>query len=127
MFLNLGMSALEGVVELIILIIIFVIIIEATYYTTRFIGRFQNNQLKTSNFEVIEGFRISQGKHLAIVKIGSKYFALALGKDEITVITELSEDEIIHKDNNSQVFSTKDFSKYFSKFINKKDSNNENK
>ena len=46
MFLTTGMTTFDSVLELIGLIILFVIIIFATYYTTRFIGNFQNNQMK---------------------------------------------------------------------------------
>lgn len=122
MFLTTGMTTFDSVLELIGLIILFVIIIFATYYTTRFIGNFQNNQMKKSNFKVIESYRISQGKYLQIIKVSSKYFVVALGKDEITFITQLEEDEILLKDD--MAFKDSKFSEYLSNFMSRKKDGN---
>lgn len=122
MFLTTGMTTFDSVLELIGLIILFVIIIFATYYTTRFIGNFQNNQMKKSNFKVIESYRISQGKYLQIIKVSSKYFVIALGKDEITFITQLEEDEILLKDD--MAFKDSKFSEYLSNFMSRKKDGN---
>ena len=121
MFLTTGMTTFDSVLELIGLIL-FVIIIFATYYTTRFIGNFQNNQMKKSNFKVIESYRISQGKYLQIIKVSSKYFVVALGKDEITFITQLEEDEILLKDD--MAFKDSKFSEYLSNFMSRKKDGN---
>ncbi len=122
MFLTTGMTTFDSVLELIGLIILFVIIIFATYYTTRFVGNFQNNQMKKSNFKVIESYRISQGKYLQIIKVSSKYFVVALGKDEITFITQLEEDEILLKDD--MTFKDSKFSEYLSNFMSRKKDGN---
>ena len=55
-------------------------------------------QLKNSNFKVIDAYRLSPSKVIQIVKIGKRYFALAICKDRITVISELQESELEFKD-----------------------------
>lgn len=118
MFLTTGMTTFDSVLKLIGLIILFIIIIFATYFTSRFIGRFQNNQMQKGNFKVIESYRITQGKYLQIIKVSSKYFVIALGKDEITFITQLEEDEILLKDDIT--FKETKFSEYLSDFMKRK-------
>lgn len=113
-----GMTTMDSVLQLLGLILLLVIIIAATYFTTRFIGNIQNNQMRKSNFKVVESFRIAQGKYLQIVKISSKYFVIALGKNEITFISQLEEDEILLKDDLN--FKHINFSEYLNKFKSKK-------
>lgn len=107
-----------GVGELIILIIIFILIVVACYYVTRFVGGKQLKQLKNSNFTVIDTYRVTTNKFLQLVKMGEKYVVIAVTKDHITVITELSKEEILlPKDS-----STKDvsFKNVLVEMINKK-------
>lgn len=62
---------------------------------TRFAGSFQSNVMnKRSNIQVIEVFRLSNNKLVEIIKIGNRYYALAVCKDNITVLSELDESEV---------------------------------
>ena len=49
---------------------------------------------RRSNITIIEVFRLSNNKMIEIVKIGEKYLALAVCKESVTVLTELSAEEI---------------------------------
>ncbi len=117
MLLGSAMSTLENVLQLLGLILLFIIILIATYFTTRLIGNLQSNKLKNSNFKVIESFRLSQGNHLVLIKVSSKYFVIALGKNEVNVITQLDEDEVMQ--NEDKEIGQIDFSKYLNKFTKK--------
>jgi flagellar protein FliO/FliZ len=65
------------------------------YLAARIAGSFQSNVVnKRSNIKVIEVFRLSNNKVIEIVKIGDKYLALAVCKDSVTVLTELSEEVV---------------------------------
>lgn len=46
------------------------------------------------NIEVIETFRIANNKYLQIIRTADKYLVIAVCKDSITMLTELSEDSI---------------------------------
>ncbi|NLJ91078.1 MAG: flagellar biosynthetic protein FliO [Clostridiales bacterium] len=118
MILSSALSTLENVLQLLGLLILFIIILIATYFTTRFIGQFQTNKFKNSNFKVIESFKLSQGKFLMLINISSKYYVIALGKNEISVITELDEDDVIQVE--EKEIGQIDFSKYLEKFSKKK-------
>lgn len=85
----------NNVLQLLSLIILLVIILIAAYYTSKFVGRYKLGQLKDSNIQVIEVYRISNSKMLQIVKFANKYVAIAVSKDNITFITELDENEVL--------------------------------
>lgn len=50
--------------------------------------------MNAGNMELIEACRIAPGKYIQIVRVGKKYLALAICKDSVTLLSELSEDEI---------------------------------
>lgn len=88
-------STRDSFLQLVGLVFLLVIILVAAYYTTRFVGGFKQGQLKNSNFQVIDAYRISPNKVVQIVKIGNKYIVLGVGKDTVNYITELEEAEVL--------------------------------
>ncbi len=91
-------SSYDSVWQLVSLVLILVIILVAAYYTSRFIGGIKLGQMKKSNFQVIDSYRITPNKALQIVKIGNKYVVISIGKDNISYITELDESEVVIKE-----------------------------
>ena len=83
----------EGAAQFLTVFVIFLAVLAITYYTTRFIGRYQKLQGFNKNFEAIETYRVTQNKFLQLVRVGKRYFVIAVGKDEISLISELSEDD----------------------------------
>lgn len=77
------------------LVLMLIIILVAAHYTSRIIGGIKLGQLRKSNFQVIDSYRITPNKALQIVRIGNKYIVIAIGKDDINFITELDESEVI--------------------------------
>ncbi len=92
---NGGISTTDSFVQLVSLVFVLIIILVAAYYTSRFVGNLKMGQMKKSNFQVIDTYRISQNKALQIVKIANKYVVIAIAKDTIEVITELEEADVI--------------------------------
>ncbi|HWT27242.1 MAG TPA: flagellar biosynthetic protein FliO [Mobilitalea sp.] len=91
---NTGFSTSDNFMELIGLVFLLIIILAAAYYTTRFVGGVKMGQLKNSNFQVIDTYRIGPNKMMQIVKVGNKYILVAIGKDSVNFITELEESEV---------------------------------
>ena len=88
-------SSLKSVGQLICVIFLFLFVLFLAYLAARIAGSFQSGITnKRSNVKVIEVFRLSNNKVIEIVKIGEKFLALAVCKDNVTVLTELSADEI---------------------------------
>lgn len=102
------------------LLLIFAFVLAVTYFTTKYIANFQKGKLSEANIKVIEGFRLSQTKYLEIVKIGSRYFCLALCKDSVSVVCELSEDELVFKE---EAAGIQNFSSILDKIKNMKSEN----
>ncbi len=92
--LGLQTSRLESVAQFFTVILVFVFVLALTYGTTRFVGRYQKTQMTCKNVEVIETCKLTNNKFVQIVRIGEKYMAIAICKDTVTFLTELSEEEI---------------------------------
>jgi flagellar protein FliO/FliZ len=87
-------NGLNGFVQFLTVVIIFVFVVGITLVATRWIANYQKDRSLTANIEVIETFRLTANKYLQIVRIGEKYLAIAIGRDEVTMLTELSEEDI---------------------------------
>ncbi len=84
----------ESIAQLFTVIIIFVLVLVITVFTTRFIGSYEKNRFSGSNIEIIEAQRLMQNRYIMVVRVADKYFAIAVGKNEITYLTELHPDDI---------------------------------
>lgn len=109
-----AVSKVDSIVQFLTVLIIFVIVLGATWLTTRFVAGFQKGKMQGSNFEVIDSFRISQNKYMELIRIGNRYLAIAVCKDTVTVLTELSEDEVIRLEG-SPADASMQFEKFFKK------------
>ena len=93
-----GMSATDSYLQFITVLVLFVFVLGITYVTTRWIANYQKGKNAGGNLEVIETMRITNNKYIQIVRAGDKYLAIAVGKDEIHMLTELSEEELLLTD-----------------------------
>lgn len=89
-----GSNALEGVIQLIVVLIMFLFVLALAYLSARLAGRFQSNIQSRSNVRIIETARIGNNKYIQIAKIGNRYVAIGVGKDDITFLTELKEEDL---------------------------------
>lgn len=87
-------SRVNSIAQFVTVFLVFIAVLVLTYFTTRWIGKFQKLQTNNKNFEIIETCRITPNKYLQIVKAGKKYLVIAIGKDTVTMLTELAEDDI---------------------------------
>lgn len=88
-------SYLESVAQLICVILLFLFVLFLAYVAARVSGSVQSKMLNgNSNIKVIEVFRVSNNKMIQIVQIGEHYYALGVGKDDISLIAKLDDDEI---------------------------------
>lgn len=102
-------SSLESFIQLVGVLFIFVIVLALTYFTTRWIGGYQKNQMSGREFKVVDTVRIANGKCVQILKLGEVYLVVAVGKDEVTMLAKLTEDEIgLTEDEISGFFQSND-------------------
>ncbi len=114
-------SWLESLVQLFCVILIFIFVVFLAYFAARVAGSFQANMVtKQTNIKIIETYRITNNKFIQIVKLGDKYVALGVGKDEVNLIAELNPDSI--NDIQSPLTTKIDFKDVLAKI--RKDNNN---
>lgn len=87
-------SRFESIWQLISVSIIFLIVLGLSFYTTRWISKIQKKQSYSKNIEVIETFKITTNKYIQIIRTGEKYLVIAIAKDNISMLTELNEQQL---------------------------------
>lgn len=88
----------DSVVQFFTVLLLFAIVLFVTFFVTKWLGNYQKMQNKGNNIEVIESVRISPSSFAQIVRIGSKYIAVAVSKENVTLLCELSSDDVVIKD-----------------------------
>lgn len=96
MLLSTGISdAVSSVLNALSLVLVFVIVLFLAYISSRFIAKCQKNMIGTrSNIRVVESFRLDANKLIAIIKICDDYYAIAIGKNEVTYINKLDAEAV---------------------------------
>jgi len=102
---------MDAIVQVITVLLIFVFVLAVTYFVTHWIATFQKSKLATGSIEVVETQRIAQNRYVQIVRIGEKYFALGIGKEEVQILCEVPKEEIHLNKDEKQSFP--DFKKIF--------------
>lgn len=87
-------SRISAVGEFLTVLVIFIFILAITYGTTRWIANYQKGRVFSKNIEVIETYKLNANKYMQIIKAGSKYLVVAVCKDTVTLLAELTEEEI---------------------------------
>ncbi len=95
-------STLDSLFELLGLVLIFAVVILACYLTTRIVAGKHLRQQKLGNFEVIETYQVAQNRFLQIIRIGRKYVCIAVGKDSVEPVCELSEEDVVKLNQDQQ-------------------------
>ncbi|MBQ7507296.1 MAG: flagellar biosynthetic protein FliO [Lachnospiraceae bacterium] len=80
--------------QLLGILLIFVFVLVVTYYTTRFVAGYQKVQNNNRNLKILETLKITQNKYVQIIQAGNQYLVIGVGKDEIQLLTTLSEEEV---------------------------------
>ncbi len=84
----------QNVLQLLGVLIVFILILIVTYYTTKWIGKSGLVQTQSQNISVIETFKIAPNKYIQIIKLGTKYYAIGVSKENIEFLTELEEEQL---------------------------------
>ena len=87
-------SKVDSAAQFVTVLFAFVFVLAITLVGTRLVGNYQKRQSYSKNFESIEAYGLSNNKYLQLVRIGQRYFVLAVSKDNVTVVTEVEEKEL---------------------------------
>ena len=88
-------SAGESFLQLLFAFVMFVGVLAITYYVTKWIAGYQKIQGFNKNLEIVEAIKISSNKYVQIIRAGQdRYFVIAIGKDEVVPLGEISSDQL---------------------------------
>ena len=85
----------SGAAQLFTVVVVFVFVLVLAYFTTRIVASFEQKQMRSGNIEIVEVRRVTANKYIEIVRIADKYLALAVTRDRISFLTEVSPEELI--------------------------------
>lgn len=116
------LSTLENVFQLIGLLAVFILILTAAYFVTKWVGNTTMQGQKNQNISIIETFRLTPNKYIQILRLGDKYVAVAVTKEHIEYLTEISEKALSLPEGGERQFSSNvDFKEVFAKIKKKND------
>ena len=87
-------ASMESFLQLISALLIFAFVLLITYFTTRWIGSYQRVRMKSKNLQVIESMSAGTNKSICLIKAGTEYLVVAIGKDEIRTLATLKEEQL---------------------------------
>ena len=87
-------SSFHSLVQLIGALIIFAFVLGITYLTTRWMGGFQKSRSNNKNLHIIETINVGNNKYISIVEAGTVYLVVAVGKDEVHLLTQLTREQL---------------------------------
>ena len=87
-------SSLNSFIQLLGAIVIFLFVLALTYFVTKWLGGVQKSSMHNKNLQLLESLQISNGKYIHIIKAGEKYRVVAVGKEEVSLLAELTEEQL---------------------------------
>ncbi|MCI9209204.1 MAG: flagellar biosynthetic protein FliO [Eubacterium sp.] len=87
-------SSFSSFMQLIGVLIIFLFVLAVTYVATRWIAGYQKEHSYNKNLKIIETLRLTTNKYIQIVQAGEEYLVIAIGKDEVRLLTKLTQEQL---------------------------------
>ncbi|MGN0290530.1 MAG: flagellar biosynthetic protein FliO [Lachnospiraceae bacterium] len=87
-------SSFSSFMQLLGVLLIFVFVLIITYFTTKWIAGYQKSKSFNKNLRIIETLRLAQNKYIQIIEAGEVYLVVGIGKDEITMLTTLTKEQL---------------------------------
>lgn len=84
--------------QFITVLVIFVLVLGVTAWVTKWMAGYQKLQNANCNIEIIETARITNNKYIQLVRVGNTYMAIAVCKDTVTMLGEVSAEQLKFQD-----------------------------
>ena len=94
-----GVSTTDSYLQFLTVLVLFVFVLAITYGVTKWMAGYQKNKALCGNLEVVETMRIAGTKYIKIVRTGSHYLVIAVGKDEVHMLSEVTADDLVFPQN----------------------------
>jgi flagellar protein FliO/FliZ len=85
---------MSNILQLLAVVLVFILVLAGTYYVTKWIAKSGMIQSQSKNIKVIETFKITTGKYIQIIQLGTEYYAIGIAKDQITFLTSLEREQL---------------------------------
>ena len=80
--------------QFITVLVVFVIVLGVTAWTTKWIANYQKKQAVNCNIQLLEAARLGNNKYIQLVRVGDTYMVLAVCKDTVTMLGEISPEQL---------------------------------
>lgn len=90
-------ASFKSFVQLMGTLLIFLFVLLCAYLTSRWMGGYQKAHSANKNLKIVETVRVGNNKMISIVQAGTKYLVVSIGKDEVNLLGELSEEELVER------------------------------
>ena len=87
-------ASMESFLQLMSALLIFAFVLLITYFTTRWVGSYQKVRMRSRNLQVLESLSAGTNKTICLLKAGTEYLVVAIGKDEIHPLITLKEEQL---------------------------------
>lgn len=87
-------SSMDSFLELIGVLLVFVFVLVITYLCSKWMAGYQKIHMKSKNLQVIESIPAGNGKVISLVKAGTQYLVVGIGKDEMEHLATLTEEQL---------------------------------
>ena len=88
----------DSYIQFMTVLLLFLFVLLITYWVTKWTAGYQRSQTANANMEIMETIRLSGNKYVQIIRVGRKYLAVAICKDTVTMLTEISEQDLVFPD-----------------------------
>ena len=113
---------MESFLQLIGVLLILVFVLAITYFTTRWMAGIQKGRTNNKNLKILESIGVGNGNLVSIIQAGETYLVVAIGKDKVSLLTQLDEEQLMDisfKDGNYSSGSGESFQKILARFKDK--------
>ena len=88
----------DSYMQFMTVLILFLFVLTVTYFVPRWVAGYQKGRVSNANLEVVETIGLTGNKYIQILRVGQKYLAVAICKDTVTMLKEISEQDLILSD-----------------------------
>ena len=109
-----GNRSAGSLAQLLTVIVLFILVVALAYAATRFVAHYNRSSASSfGNMELMEALRISPNQVVEIIRIGDRYIAIGVSKDQITKLGEWNKEELNFSENPGSAAGGMDFKASF--------------
>ncbi len=88
------LTGADSYAQFITVLVVFILVLAVTAYATKWMANYQKKQGMNCNIEIVETARLGNNKWIQIVRVGDTYKVLAICKDTVTSLGEVSKEQL---------------------------------